>query len=220
MNEKLNRVLEKWKQKIKNDFPAKSFVSDGIINEKYWQNCQPKILIIMKEVNSEKDDFTSLSQLVNDRIGHKSQLWKYIAWHNIGRVTNGLLEVHHNMQIIPIKDAEKDRQEVLKNIAVMNIKKTPGGDSSKDKEILKHAENYSELIKEEIKVINPDIIILGGTYKYLKEILQLEKQSYRIHKDPSNRVYINAYHPSARIGKGKYYSEVVQSYYNYLINQT
>lgn len=220
VNEKLNIVLEKWKQTIQKEFPAKSFVSDGIINEKYWQSCKPKILILIKEVNSEEDDFKSISALVNDKIGHKSQLWKYVAWHNIGRVTNGLLKVHQNKQIISIQNAEKERQQVLKNIAVMNIKKIPGGASSDDEKIMLHAKKYQNFIQEEIEAINPDIIILGGTYKYLKEILQLEKQAYRIHKDPNNRVYINAYHPSARIKKGKYYTEVVQSYYNYLINQT
>ena len=92
-----------------------------------------------------------------------------------------------------------------------------GGTSSKNNGINQHAKDYKNFIAKEIEIINPDIVILGGTYKFLKNTLGLKKYSYRVHKNDNGRIFINAYHPAYRkISKQKYYDEVVPSYFSFL----
>ena len=167
-------------------------------------------MFVLKETNGFNK--YGLNDLVRERIGKKGKMWKGMTWHNIGRIAYGILNEKDSDYF---KEADKNWQSVLQNIAVMNIKKTTGGNASNPKEIQKHVDKYGEFIKKQIDTINPDIVVLGGTYGFVKNLLGLKKISYRVHTD-NKRVFVNCYHPAyRRINTKRHYQECVDSYLQY-----
>ena len=101
----------------------------------------------------------------------------------------------------------------------MNIKKTAGKNKSNDKIIQYNANKYGNYIKKEIEIINPDIVILGGTYEFLKNILNLKRVLKNLYKEKGNnkRIYIKCYHPAYfGIKTKKYYKYCVEAYLKFI----
>ena len=61
-----------------------------------------------------------------------------------------------------IRHHKRFRKETLKSICSMNLKKTPGGSSTKPAE-LKFAKEDGNFIQKQYNLYNPDITICGGT---------------------------------------------------------
>ena len=195
--EKLKKLFSQWGKEVNG-----KFVPDGIINLKKWEKANKKILVILKETN-DFDNY-GLNDLIDKNINNsKSGIWKGLTWHNIGRISYKLLNSNASFE-----EAHKKRKEILRYISVMNIKKTPGKNKSNYKVIQYNANKYGNYIKEEIEIINPDIVILGGTYKFLKNILNLERITENLYKEKGNdkRIYIKCYHPA-------YFGVKIKEYY-------
>lgn len=54
----------------------------------------------------------------------------------------------------------------------MNCKKESGGSTISNETLSKHLELYADFIKEEIKILNPDIIICGGGSSIIKDFVK------------------------------------------------
>ena len=204
----LDELFKQWEKEIED-----KFVKDGIVNDINWQKANKKILVILKETN----DFNKygLNELINNNINNsKSGIWKGLTWHNTGRIAYALLNPNSNF-----KEADKNRKSALSYIAVMNLKKTAGKSASKKETIKKHTLKYADYIKKEINIINPDIVILGGTFDFIKSILNLRHISDNLYKEKNNdnRIYIKCYHPGYfRIKKEEYYNQCVKPYFEYI----
>lgn len=69
-----------------------------------------------------------------------------------------------------LNDVKDIDYSILSNTAIVNIKKTSGKSISED-EILKNAvKHYGDLIKKEIEIIDPRIVMCCGTFEYAKTI--------------------------------------------------
>lgn len=182
----------------------KSFTRDGIINEEKW-NDGAKILFVLKEANVEgsieefkkssecKDDTFEADVRYEGRFWFKSEVEKNIAEKN--RIGRRLKKIGVSLT--------KDENFSLETIAYMNLNKR-GGLKSQNKKVIKgYLEYYKEFITEEIKIINPNIIVVCcGKHKYayaFKEILDKEFQ------DKEKRYY---YHPSYRISNDRYFKGI------------
>ncbi|RZK11699.1 MAG: hypothetical protein EOO43_19160 [Flavobacterium sp.] len=95
--------------------------------------------------------------------------------------------------------------DVLQSIAYMNVKFTAGG-SNVDHTKLEDAylENKMELFRK-INVINPDVIIYGGTYSLFKNDIEKFVRN-------KQTKHIEAYHPSARVNKERYVNEIIEKF--------
>lgn len=83
---------------------------------------------------------------------------------NIARWTQGILNIHTEYSWDELsKNNEKRRKTYLKKIGSINLKKTGGGYTSKIKEISKAARENKAIIKNQIEIYKPDIIICCGT---------------------------------------------------------
>lgn len=100
--------------------------------------------------------------------------------------------------------------------AFINVKKTSGGRTATDAVEL-NAKTYSGLLRRQIEILAPSIIVFGGTYKMMKEhvIPELTKVSSRIHRC-GEAVCINANHPACTKKRSEMYDQVVGSYRQYL----
>lgn len=140
-------------EKLRKDNHA--IVTDGIVDENEYLSSKYKILYVMKEVNGGKD--WDLREFLYE--GGRPQ-----TWDNVARWTQGILNIHTEYSWDELsKNNEKRRKTYLKKIGSINLKKTGGGYTSKIKEISKAAMENREILKNQVNIYNPDIIICCGT---------------------------------------------------------
>ncbi len=213
----LNDLMNEWQQSIPKD---ESFSADGIVDLASWQQADKKILVLLKETNRyDKGGITDLiRQVVKKEIPTK-EFWGAMTFHTVGKWLYGL-ENFKNGTYPKLSEAKKYRKQALLNCAYMNLKKATGSSSTRYKELENATKRDAEYIKKEIEIINPDIVICGGTYNLVKKHIfpELERVAPRIHKF-NDTIFINSYHPAYRRIKGQVlYDMVLKSYADY-INQ-
>ena len=119
----------------------------------------------------------------------------------------------------------RDHKEMVKdlaNIAYININKLPGGTSSSDSHIASCYKIWNKIIDEQIEVYNPDVIILGGTKKFLDfrdELIPCKQYDNNdVNPKLSSNVYkwgsrwiISVCHPGYRMSTEVYVDLVIDS---------
>jgi hypothetical protein len=114
---------------------------------------------------------------------------------------------------------ESDMIEVLKSIAVINIKKIPGGGKTKkdakgvEYEIVDAYENNKDILKEQIKVYKPQIIIGVGDEKNNTLSYFLKDIQDDITKD---NICLKVHHPSSlsyKYGEDKWFQSIKKDGY-------
>lgn len=198
-----------------------SIVEDGIVNEEEYLDSKYKILYVMKEVNGGSG--WNLKDFLYD--GGRSQ-----TWDNVARWTEGLLNINYEYSWDYLeKNNEKRRKDFLKKIGVINLKKTPGRHTSEYKKISMAAFENRNLIKKQVDLYNPDIIICCGT---ADDLVKNYFESNIVNWDMTKRgiqfirfkdkIIISFAHPEARIRDAYLYYSLIDgvreilgnSYYN------
>jgi len=203
--EQLNALFAQWEAEI----PAYKnlFVKDGIINESQWNVTNPKILFITKEPNHYE----------NPRAGDFREEWSkgdcnYPFAYRIAEWAFGIIQGFP--EFISIRHPKDLCHEYLQKIAFMNIKKLGGGSNAIHKNLVAHLKvgRHCHFIREQIRIIDPDLIILGfSSHKRLIEMvfpdIKLNQCGYYIEvaKLGKSKV-IDFYHPSSRTGPPAAYS--------------
>ena len=194
-------------------------VGDGIVNSDLYFATYPKILWILKEVNDPDGGDWDMKDAINDLKDPSRGIRK--GWgktfNKIIYTTNGILNEQTYKQIDYISD-DPDLVDILKKTAFINLKKTPGGATAYKPAVEDFYERHKDLILEQIKLINPDIIIGGNTFEFMgndfekihplgeKQILPL------IHTYTTpQRLIIDAYHPNAPINAQDYCDSIINA---------
>jgi len=196
--EKLTNLFDSWKSKF---YANDDFYKDGIINETLYESANRKLLYITKEpnaVNHEKNEDRSFVTEWNTTVP------TYPFSHRIAEWTYGILNK------FPVySEAAKNamKNEMLKKIAFMNLKKS-GGTGNSEKETfaaLMKDKKHLEFIHEQISIINPELIIFGLASwhglveKSFADIVWNDDYSYHVKTGMlGTKKVINFYHPSAR----------------------
>jgi hypothetical protein len=200
--EQLNFLFQKWEEQVPEYIGH--FVKDGIIDEELFRNTNPKILFITKEPNNPKKD------------AHDFRVWwntelKYAFSLRTSEWTYGILNRFPPYDII--KRSDKDRFEAIHKIAFMNVKKIGGGSLSEYENIINSVKQDFIFIHKEIEIIDPDIIILGLSWKEVRtEVFpdlkdKWQESGYDIAIARFNKAkVIDFYHPSSRNAPAASYS--------------
>jgi len=185
---------------IKND---SHFVIDGIIDIEKYLNAKYRILWVLKEANSECDTWSYLKKF-------KDKEWLYRCGKSVPTLkrmiytTYGILR---DCQWSEIPDANNENSfEPLQEIAIINIKKIPGGSVSDPKTIQSAYYENQELLKLQIETYNPNVVIFGNTMQFFYKsdfdgLESAEKQitEYGNHYyDTNEKLYIHTWHPAIR----------------------
>lgn len=98
---------------------------------------------------------------------------------------------------------------MLKSIAVMNIKKSPGGATSDEDEVLRIALEDHEYIEEQYKLYDADIVILCGVsvgVYYRKKFTSIVGGKWNVTsrgisflRTDTGKIIVDYFHPSARV---------------------
>ena len=192
-------------------------VEDGIVSEEKYLDSNYKIVYIMKEVNGGSG--WNLKDFLYK--GGCSQ-----TWDNVARWTEGLLNINQEYDWAYLeKNNEKRRKYYLKKIGVINLKKTPGQNTSNYKEISMAASENRNLIKKQVDLYNPDIIICCGTAddfatNYLESKLvnwKMTKRGIQYIKC-NNKIIVSFAHPEARIRDAYLYYALIDGAREILVN--
>jgi len=215
--DRLKAIFDRWKEACieKGD---KFDATDGIINEEYWsQPSQKKVLFLLKETN----DFKGTNDTPVDLCKYIVKYWAYF-WPFVGKLAYGLRKTNTiNFPSFDVAGIIENYQSAMMSSAVMNIKKTTGGGSSKIEKLEEAVHKYKDLINEELDIIQPDIIICGGTFQIVKNIIPGDGLSRQLGPDNrcfknGNSIWIDYYHPSARYPRALMYYGLMSIYQNYL----
>ena len=183
--EQLNHLFESWKEK----YQDAGFAEDGIIDESEWDKAMLKVMFLLKDTNNFSGDFRKAV-----RGG---------PWHVVGRWSFGLQNVKKNY-ILPFSEAKNNINQGCLSAAIVNLKKTPGRGVAVSDEIAEAVKRDKTFIFEELKIIQPDVIVCGATFGYVKELFPdlaeqkpLDGQKGKCYRY-NEKVWIDYCHPSAR----------------------
>lgn len=185
-----------------------SIIEDGIVSEEEYLDSKYKILYIMKEVNGGAG--WNLKKFLYK--GGRPQ-----TWDNIARWTEGLLNINQEYNWAYLEENNENRRKYyLKKIGVINLKKTSGGYTSNYKEISMAAFENRNLIKTQVDLYNPDIIICCGTADdFVKNYFDSKFVNWNMTKRGiqyikcNNKIIVSFAHPEARIRDAYLYYSLI-----------
>lgn len=125
------------------------FNEDGIVDYERWAALldSKHILVLLKETNGLQG---SLVECLRHGGNGKT-------WNNVIRWVKMALEGVY-LDCVP----QSEFQDIIRNIAVMNLKKYAGGPHAHAKEIERVAHQDADLLRRQIELYEPDILLTGG----------------------------------------------------------
>lgn len=211
MDAEFETLFEKWKN---DPFHSRTnFISDGIIEPIEWEKQSPKILFLLKEAYTNGGDGFDLREELSDNA-------PYRCWWQASQWIYGILEMNKT-QLIPkfpeILDRgnKEEANNYIKKIAVVNLKKSNGKTLSNNQDLASYVDHDKDMLKQQIDLINPDIILCGNVFPFYKSIYDSENiieipdtnAWCFIHK---NRFVISAYHIANPSSRRDNFSELFQ----------
>jgi hypothetical protein len=184
MNEH-EELLSEW---AKNTGQTADFIKDGVIDPDRYQQTKTKVMFLLKEAYQSGESPNGFDLRLVIREKWKGPRGK--TWHTVGRWSYAA----QGGTVFPApSDAAK---EALLSSAVVNIKKSNGRSRSDMNEIRKIAQQDGELLKRQIALIAPDIVICGNTWGEVKHLWAESKRIFpRIWRTESI-TFINYWHPA------------------------
>jgi uracil-DNA glycosylase len=189
MKKALERLFEEWQKETEG-----TFVKDGVIDEKHYAH----IVWLLRETNDFGGNLADLiKDCIENRANHK-KYWKTPQTHYKKSVAvHALLHPEQSNEEI-----KKHKTEALKRAAVVNIKKTPGKETSEYDEILRYLKKDFSFIKTELEILEPKVVIVGGMKnkkrlsKTIREGFGLKKLEDHIYRSNNGTIFLETHHPS------------------------
>ena len=149
---------------------------DGILDLQKWNDSPTKLLIIAKEAH--RAAYPDIEEFNNDISAmHKKWAEECSTDQQLRKLYTTVLGIHHHSDAIYPWDDDygtgewKRGSDSMLKSAFINLKKIFGESQSNDSDIHKHTLQNKDLLKNQIKYINPTIILCSGTFKYIEEHL-------------------------------------------------
>lgn len=175
-------------------------IPDGAIGLEY-KTARPRVLVILKEANDVGGEWAASG---GDLRGFGDWGGRSATWRNLARwsalCANSLLQFHE----IDVS-TRQFRAVHLRRIAVVNLKKTPGGSRASSTVIEKYAIKHQELLNEQFELYRPDLSLAAGTFEILVKLRGKEKSATPMRDncfphfaDDDLGLCIDFYHPQQR----------------------
>jgi hypothetical protein len=172
---------------------------DGIVDVPGYTGARIQILFLLKEVNLQSDlDAFDLCEFC--RNGARPQ-----TWDNIARWSQGILQLEKDFTWAELSQGNEVRRlEYLKKICAVNVKKTAGGHTANNLLIAERVGSDSDLLRQQLDIYQPDIIVCCGTSSYYSMIYPETIQWMKTRRGVEyihtpNRIAISFAHPEARV---------------------
>lgn len=156
------KLFEDWIHKYPNEF----FIRDGIVNVDEWFKPESKkICFLLKEAYTSEENWR-LDKWLNEDVTCIKNTWITVPlW------LDGILKTTETA--IPAftesnKLDKQSRHRLLQKIAVVNVKKASGEKTSDWYNLAECANRDQTELKKQLEIINPDVIVCGSTYDFLR----------------------------------------------------
>lgn len=202
--EHLNKRIEKHYEPYERD-EDREIIKDGLADIGQYYNAGIKILWILKEAyNSDEPgeggwDITSIFNADMIMKNKARSTWFPIVYTTYA-IINGI-EQYNDMDDIVKKP---EMCNVLNKIAFMNVSKFAGNTTSNNAEISKEYLIHRDILLDQIRVYNPDIIIGGNTiYNFINDlklsddVKKFDEYEYWVKE---GKIFIDADHPARKKG--------------------
>lgn len=151
--QKEKTLLQEWKIRWKTQHSEyRFFNADGIVDYARWSKIPEgkRILVVLKETNGLEGDLTTFLR----RGGSNTY---YRTWNNVARWVCMLLYQTY-LEHVP----KTVLDDMVKNIAAVNLKKYPGGARANNQQVKNEARKDIDLLRKQITLYSPDIILTCG----------------------------------------------------------
>ena len=195
-------------------------IVDGIVDIKSYLKSKYKILWILKEPYDSDGggwhyckDFLLLDNFY-ERIGGS-----FNTWHPIIYACYGILNDFMQYETMDWLRDEPWMADIVKQIAVINVNKLPGLSRTYDYGLISEAYNKNKnILLEQIRVYNPDIIIGGYTLNLFFDDLGIKRDNMPKHGSvdfaiKDGKLFIDAWHPAqtAKVGRKEYVNDIINT---------
>jgi len=210
IEEKENELFTLWESEFEKNGDT-GFCRDGLIfngtlynddknresgnQEDLWFKAKRKVVFFMKEANkNEGEDYREWG-LYGET---SATFFRFIySW------LNGLSTVGSE-GIIPPMVTTLDTSMPL---CIVNAKKKSGGSTASYNEIYDHVNKYKDLLKQQLDIYSPNILVCGGSWKManiakelysgVTDFVKMEDSNWIWYSVEKKLILIDSYHPSA-----------------------
>jgi hypothetical protein len=144
--------------------------------------------------------------------GHKS------TWHPMIYISHS---IHNNFPLWEeMKYIREDHSmcDVVRQVAFINAQKLPSKNytTSHQNDLWESVNQYADILKDQITLLNPNVLIFANTIDLYKDILQLdlnklERSGSCQYIQKEGKLFISAYHPSQRtIPRNQYVNDIIK----------
>ncbi len=185
----------------------------GAVDEKVYRAARPRVLLLLKEANCITPDevWGMPAFLKTQAYGttvHNGKVRFDKIWRFVGALMAGITGNMPSFADISSTSAAYDMasRKGLAGLAVLNVRKYPGTSESDNRALLAYLREpkHLNLLLEEIRLLDPQLVICGGTYDMLSKALgnPLEKtwpsgaRTFTVRK--LDAVFLDFPHPSVR----------------------
>ena len=149
--EKEDRLFAAWASR------HKLLVRDGTVDADEYARSPVKLLFVLKEVNDPGGGGWDLRQFLRD--GGRGS-----TWNTVTRWVEGIQRLPCIVPWSELSTVDNDRRKrVLRKIAVVNLKKEPGGGTADHDGLRAAAQRDRKFISAQLSLYAPDYVICCGT---------------------------------------------------------
>lgn len=228
-------LFDRWERNVKSE--GLGFVRDGIIDMNMWNkeesDIKPRIVFLLKEAYIRKPDkHGEYSKSWDLRDDIKSFLKKdHHTWWRCALWAYGIHELFETGDLPEFPGWDKDgwfykdelRMPEVKNAllssAIVNIKKFNGKSRSTPDDLLYCINRDKCFIKEQIDLINPDIIVCGSTWPLILESKVFGESVPKRESDWvyrwDDKIFLDYWHPQQRRSEKIDYRAVTGAIYHW-----
>lgn len=211
VNQRLSRLYETYfGEEVTRIVPC------GVVDDEAYSLNRPRLVVLLKEVNSRQSGW-SLPEFVRRQATYASEgkSYRWRTWKTVGLWSYG---IHNGFP--PFSEIARDRSAVatgLRSIGITNLRKAPGGASANMRVVTEAALESRELLRRELEIMSPDVVICGNTFQPIVKALGLTSRTLLRHSGTWHRysvcqlnghpiVLLDMCHPQASIRRKETYS--------------
>ncbi len=213
----VNMTITQKEEEIFREWQAHrdGFVPDGVADESRYLVNSPRLMFVLKEVNDPDGGNWDLREFL--RKGGRAQ-----TWDNITRWVEGIRRLH---QEIPWKDhqsiSKQRRVDALQSICAINLKKSPGGHTTDNKDLERIASEDSKFLNQQFGIYAPDVVICCGSvvcdlFHALIDFAdepkwEMTRRGVWFHEFQSGKHVVSYSHPEARVSDNLLYYGLIDA---------
>lgn len=217
----LNKLMEEKMNEPQND---RFIISDGVMKpDLYFSNSIRLAWMLKEPYDSEEgtgggwsyfDMFPDGENLydIQFKKGHKT------TWHPIIYISFSIFNGFQKWEEMEYIKDKNEMCDIVRQVAFVNSQKLPskGITNTNFDDLIKAVSKHSYLIKSQIDLLDPNVLIFGNTISLYGEMLDVELDQMKNFGScdyliKNKKLYISAYHPSQRaVKRAQYVNDIIK----------